>query len=241
MRRAEPSAEKIVVPIVWGLGLVGAGIASFFTLRAAGLLGELPRASGGDVLVDMFTMASTKENFVRGMLSAATQARPGLSFEARKLIAAWAAYESGWGKTKQAKMGFNVFNISKGAWTGPTMSGGDTEFTEGQAGSKVIVQQWRVYSGLPAGVNDLLNLLEKSRYVNYREAYGALLAGDPTFGTRLGVFETGADGKIVKVETRPDTAGYYTLPRSQYQSSMSKLYAEVSKIASAAGLNGLNS
>lgn len=225
---------------LWVLGFAGAGVSTYFSLRAAGIVGELPRASGGGLLVDTLTMTSTKEDFVRAIMSAAARVRPSLSQKARGLLAAWAAHESGWGKTRQAKLANNLWNISKGSWSGPTLPGGDTEYTEGSKEVKVITQEWRRYATLDAAVADLFTLLENSRYTNYREAVGALQAGDETFVTRLGVFELGPDKVTVRVETRPNTAGFYTAPRTEYQRSISKLWVEVQSIITSAGLSGLS-
>lgn len=234
------SPAGIVNAVVWVLGLGGAGVASYFSLRAAGVVGELPRADGGSFLVNTLTLTSTKEDFVRAVMSAAESARAGLSQQTKLLIAAWAALESGWGKSRQAKLANNIFNVSKGSWAGPTIPGNDTEFREGQTEAVKITQEWRQYATLTAAVADVLQLISTSRYVNYREASADLLAGNATFATRLGVLDKDpATGKTIRVDTRADTAGYYTHPRSDYQAKVNLLLREVTLIAANASLKGL--
>lgn len=231
--------KRILSSVTWVLGLAGAGVASFFTLRAAGIAGELPPRSGGDLLVDTLTMTSTKEAFVRSIMSAAARVRPQMGVASRGLLAAWAGLESNWGKTRQAKLAFNLWNVGKGSWTGPTLPGGDLEYQPGSSAAKKITQDWRQYASLDAAVADLLNLIEKSRYTNYREAFADLMAGNPTFATRLGVLDNDANGVKVRVDNRADTAGYYTEARSIYQRSVSKLWVEVQAIIAKEGLQGL--
>lgn len=231
--------KRLLNSALWVLGIAGAGVASFFTLRAAGVAGELPPRTGGDFLVDTMTLSSTKENFVRGVMSAAARVKPQMSVTSRGLLAAWAALESGWGKTRQAKLANNLWNVSKGSWTGPTLPGGDLEYKPGSAEAKKITQEWRQYATLDAAIADLLQLISNSRYANYREAYADLMAGNVLFATRLGVLEDGPDGKKVRVDARTDTGGYYTEARSVYQKKVSSLWVEVQAIILKEGLQGL--
>jgi len=230
--------ERILSTMLWVLGFGGAGVAGYFSLRAAGVVGELPRGEGGNFLVSTLTTTSTKEEFVRAVMSAAAAADASLSTETRALLAAWAAHESGWGKTKQAKLGNNIFNVSKGSWTGPTIAGGDTEYEAGSNEAKKITQQWRQYATLEAAISDLLALLKNSRYINYREAHVALLDGQQSFATRLGVFER-INGTVTRVENRPDTAGFYTQPRSEYQKGINDTRVVVKGAMASMGLAGL--
>lgn len=224
-------------------GLAGSGVLLYLGLKSNGVI-EVPRAEGASFIMDTFTLASTKENFIRGIMSAAARVDSSLSPQTRKLLAAWAAHESGWGKTKQAQKVFNLWNVSAGSsWLNagkPTMPGGDTEFTPGSAEAKRITQQWRAYGSLDMAIADLLQFLKNSSFMNYREAYTKLLAGDPNFVTTLGVFERGGDGKkVVRVDNRPSTAGYYTMPRSEYQRGTNKMLLEVEAVVASAGVAGL--
>lgn len=218
---------------LYGLGVLGSGVLVYVGLLSTGLL-ESGRAAGGGFILDTLTTTSTKGDFVRMVMSAAARVMPSLSLRSRALLAAWAAHESGWGKgTKQAKV-FNIWNLTAGgAWLSagkPVMGGNDTEFSAGSSTAKKITQQWRMYGSMDESVADLLQFLSKSGYVNYREAYAQLVAGDENFVTTLGVFERGADGVVMRVENRANTAGFYTLPRSEYQRSTSKLSTEVSAL-----------
>lgn len=224
------------------VGLAGSGVLLYLGLKSTGTI-EVERAQGASFVMDTFTLSGTKENFIRGIMSAAARVDPSLSPQTRLLLAVWAAHESGWGKTKQAQKAFNLWNVTAGSsWLNankPTMDGGDTEFSEGSKDAKRIVQKWRVYGSLDLAVQDILSFLKNSGYVNYREAYTKLLNGDPTFVTTLGVFERGATGNIVRVDTRTNSAGFYTLPRSEYQKSTNKLLAEGQAVVVSGNIAGL--
>lgn len=180
-----------------------------------------------------------KDDFTRTVMSAG--ARLSLNFvnpdAARLLLTAWGAHESGWGLTRQAERAFNLWNVSAGAsWQGKVLEGGDTEYAPGQKGAKRITQQWRVYNSVDAAMLDLLRLLSRSRFVNYREGYEKLSRGEKDFATALGVFEHEGD-TVVRVENRENTAGYYTMPRSDYQKALNACIAEVRLIAQRLQLN----
>lgn len=230
--------------LLYGLGVAASGGVLAVGLISTGVI-ETERGSGGGFIMSTFTTTGTKSDFVRAVMSAAARVDPSLSLRTRALLAAWAAHESGWGKaTNQARTAFNLWNLTAGsAWLSagkPVLVGNDTEFTVGQKGSKKIIQQWRAYRTLDESVADLLQFLSKSSYVNYREAYGQLGAGDERFVTTLGVFERGADGLVQRVENRASTAGFYTMPRSEYQRSTSKLATEVSTLIATLQLSGVN-
>jgi hypothetical protein len=226
----------------WTLGLGTVGTVGYFLLRGQGLVFDLPRAAGDDFFVNYFTSTTTKAQFVQTVMDAAGQADPTLSPTARMLIAAQGALESGWGRSPAAKQANNLFNVSAGrGWSGPTMPGPDVEYTAGSSVAKSITQQWRVYGDPAGGVADFLKLL-RAGYINYAEADLDLRAGLETYATRLGVFEFGSDGKtIVRVDNRPNTAGYYTAPRSKYQAGVSSLFREIQALAAAnANVAGLS-
>ena len=235
-----PNMDRNTRLILTGLGIAAAGGATFVGLLASGVL-ESDRATGAG-LMNAVTFTGTKVDFIRNVMEAAARVDSSLSQRTRILLAAWAAHESGWGKgTKQAQVAFNLWNVSAGsAWLNankPVMSGKDTEFSVGSILAKKITQQWRVYGSLDESIADLLKFLQNG-YLNYKEAYSALLAGDETFATSLGVFDK-TFGIVTRVDDRAGTAGFYTLPRSQYQAAISKLATEVGAIASGAGLAGL--
>lgn len=130
------------------------------------------------------------------------------------LILAHAAYESGWGKTRQAREARNHFNVSSGSsWRGPTLAGGDTEYRPGETEPRKIVQQWRVYESDAAAIYDYLRLLTARRY---RPAREALFQGDAeAFVRSLGP------------DRAPAVGGYYTLPTAEYLAGYLAVLAEV--------------
>jgi len=108
-----------------------------------------------------------------------SELRPDLSVTRRvlasRIVAAQAALESGYGRTRAFREGWNAWNVSKGSsWTGPTIPGGDTEY-DADGNVKKIRQEWRKYGSLREAVSDLFALLSWTRY---RPARDALLNGD---------------------------------------------------------------
>ena len=225
-------------------GLAGGGALIYLGLKSNGII-EPQRAEGASFIMNTFTTTGTKEDFIRGLMSAAAQADSSLTPRTRLLLAVWAAHESGWGKTKQAKTAFNMWNITAGsAWLNakkPVQAGNDTEYTPGSAEAKKIRQWWRKYGSLTESVSDMLSFLKNSGYVNYREAYQQLLRGDVNFVTTLGVFERAPDKTVYRVENRPNTAGFYTMPRSEYLASTKKLTVDGEAIVLKANIAGLMS
>jgi hypothetical protein len=129
-------------------------------------------------------------------------------------ILAHAAYESGWGRTRQAMRARNHFNISAGAsWRGPTIEGGDTEYRPGSSTPARIVQQWRVYASDREALGDYLTLLGARRY---RPAREALWVGDAESFVRL-----------LGPDRAPAVGGYYTLPTAEYLAGFVAELAEV--------------
>lgn len=181
----------------------------------------------------MGTTTKQREDFTRAVMSAAGRVTDlALKYEARQLVAAWGALESGWGQTKQALQGFNIWNLTAGSsWVGPTMDGRDTEFKPGSDDGRVIIQKWRVYASLDVALTDVMKLLSKSRFTNYREAYAMLRAGEKEFVRALGLFDRVPDGRIILVDDRTNVGSYYTLPRSEYQKSFESVLLMVENIA----------
>lgn len=234
--------QKVTDAVALVLGAAGLGAITYVTLKATAVI-PAERGEGASLIVDTFTLGSTKTDFIRGIMSAAAQVDPSLSPTSRLLLASWGALESGWGKTKQAKQGFNIWNVSASkAWLEakkPVLPGGDTEYVPGSTTAKKVSQLWRQYDSLPAAVENLLTLLKTSSFINYREAYTDLVAGNPQFATRLGVFDRDANGVVRRVDTRANTAGFYTLPRSEYQKHVSNLYRDAQVLISTADISGL--
>jgi len=222
-------------------GLVAGGVTLYAVLKANGVI-EVERGQGASLLMNTFTLPTTKTDFIRAIMSAATRANSNLSAKTRLMLAAWAAHESGWGKTKQAQKAYNLWNITAGtAWLNagkPVMDGTDTEYTPGSKDAKRITQKWRAYGSLEESVQDILSFLSNSSFSNYRQAYQQLIAGDPTFVSTLGLFDRDSAG-VVRLNQPPGTGSFYTLPKSEYQASMNKLIAEADRVVLAAGIAGL--
>lgn len=223
------------------LGVAGVGVLGYVALKATGVI-EPQRAEGADFIMDTFTLGSTKTDFIRGIMSAATRVDSNLSARTRLLLASWAALESGWGKTRQAKQAFNLWNISAGsAWLKagkPTLPGSDTEYRPGSTTAVPITQQWRAYPTLEAAVSDLLSFLKNSGFSNYRTAYQQLLAGDVNFAAALGLYERDAAG-VVRLNQPSGTGSFYTKPRSEYVSAVVKLARDAEALVMASGIAGL--
>lgn len=133
----------------------------------------------------------------------------------RLIVVAHAAYESGWGVTRQAREDFNVFNVTAGSsWTGPTSRGMDLEYNK-QGGHRKIEQKWRCYESLDAAVVDYLALLRKPRY-EATHVMESLLAGHET-----------------KFILGLSAAGYFTLPYREYFRTFNSVMNLVEKIINA--------
>ncbi len=89
---------------------------------------------------------------------------------AAKIVAAQAALESGYGRTKAFREGWNFGNVSAGSsWKGPVIGGGDLEY-DSAGNMKKIAQKWRKYDSLASAVYDFMGLLSWSRYAAARDA-----------------------------------------------------------------------
>ncbi len=133
------------------------------------------------------------------------------------LVVAHAAYESGWGATRQAQRGNNVFNLSAGrSWKGPVLAGGDLEYQPGCKKARRILQQWRCYESTAEAVRDYLQLLQLPRY---RPARERLLSADLAGFVR----QLGPDHS----RERPPVGGYFTLPADEYLAGMRPLLERV--------------
>lgn len=141
---------------------------------------------------------TTGASWTIDMWTAIARALPQLGTEARFIVLAHAAYESGFGRAKAAVRGFNVFNITAGAsWKGQSWTdvGGDTEY-DAQGNVRRITQEWRIYPNLDGALADYWQFLGRSRYLRAREA---LQRGDVTAFVR-----------------ELYAGGYFTLPPEKY-------------------------
>lgn len=165
----------------------------------------------------MIRLIDPRAAYLARLLVALDQLEAKPPAQAWPLILAHAAYESGWGRTRQAMRARNHFNISAGAsWRGPTIEGGDTEYRPGSSTPARIVQQWRVYASDREAIGDYLTLLGARRY---RPAREALWAGDAEAFVRA----LGPD----RAHESPPVGGYYTLPTAEYLTGFLAALAEV--------------
>jgi flagellar protein FlgJ len=130
----------------------------------------------------------------------------GFSAATADLVAAHAAYESGWGRGQASRGGFNHFNLTRTPQdTRPIIIGDDTEY-DAAGNVRAIKQRFRKYVSELEAVADYFEFLAMPRY---RTARAQLVAGDAGFAATLG------------------TSGYYTLPVPQYVQQFNAVLAQV--------------
>ena len=155
---------------------------------------------------------------------------PPLSVQTRALIIAHAAYESGWGIAKAARVGFNFWNLTAGSlWKGEVVMGNDTEYEAGKSAAKAIVQRFRKYGSPVGAVIDYVKFLSTPRYADGK---AKLMKGDSTFVVDIGLYKYGPDGKPMLAWqglTSPK-GGFYTLPIERYAKEFELVLAEVKNI-----------
>lgn len=182
---------------------------------------------------------AAKVSFTKDLFKSVNAARPNTSNSTAALLTAHAAYESGWGTTTPAKLGFNYWNLTAGsAWEGPVILGGDTEFNAGSAKAKPITQKFRKYSSAIVAVQNYFQFLSAPRY---RGAKFKLLRGDSSFVVDLGAFRYGPDGKTA-VPAWPSGApkgGFYTLPIERYAAEFRQCLLDVQVILATDGVVGV--
>lgn len=148
---------------------------------------------------------------------------PFLSPNARALVVAHAAMESGYGRATASGV-FNLFNLTRGAndprpsfveqnadWEylqlsgapPPSVDGSPWQQAPGGGWRRRIPQRWRAYSSIDEGLRDYWEFLGGARY---RPARDALSRAD------LGAF-------VALLAS----AGYYTLPETEYLARMEKV------------------
>jgi hypothetical protein len=98
-----------------------------------------------------------------------------LTVEAADLAIAHGAHESGWGRGLAARLGHNMWNLTRlPSDPRPVIKGGDVE-PDGHGGWRTITQRFRAYASDHEAAADYLAFLQRQRYA---PAYAALLAGD---------------------------------------------------------------
>lgn len=137
------------------------------------------------------------------MRLAVDSALPDATAAAKRLVLAHAAYESGFGTGKAARLGNNPFNITAGSvWKGPVILGPDTD-----GNGAPITQRFRSYPSLADAVRDYWSFLGGPRYSNAR---AALALGDS-----------------VAFVNRLAAAGYFELDVEKYQAGFAAALRKV--------------
>lgn len=186
----------------------------------------------------MSTTDLSHSSFVKDLMSAVKAAKPNVTPETSALVIAHAAYESGWGRAKAAREGFNYWNLTAGsAWTGPVLLGSDTEYRAGSSQARPITQKFRKYITAMQACGNYFQFLQMPRY---KDAFNKLMRGESTFVVDLGAFKFGPDGKTA-VPAWPAGApkgGFYTLPIERYCEEFRKVLLEVQQLLASNGVPG---
>lgn len=141
----------------------------------------------------------TKAEFTRKLWQATDGF--GLSVNARKLIIAQFALESGWGYARAAVKGYNYGNITAGAnWNGPITFAEDKHCIMGGAICIPIIQRFRKYDSDVEAIKDYLAFMSAGRY-------------GPSMAALKG-------GNLVEFATQLRTDGYYTASVDVYVNGM---------------------
>lgn len=190
LEAGEGTSSSWLIPL---LGLAGIGGLAYALLRE-----RKPKSMP-------IVLPSTVSGFIQTMLDAITAVTPGFSLEARELMIAHAAYESGWGKAKAFNQANNPFNLT--TVSGPFVPGGDTEYAP-DGTVKSITQKWAAFPSIADGVAGYLKFIQASRYT---DAYNRLINADPGFIESL------------------YRGGYFTLPLEQYRQNFLSVLARVQR------------
>lgn len=151
---------------------------------------------GAGATVAVYNVFKDRREFVTTLWNA-LGAFPQLSRMTKLIIIAQAAHESGWGKGKAAKEGYNYWNITAGSsWKGDVIGGGDLECDAAGQNCKPITQKFRKYRSNVNAIEEYLKFLSGGRY---KVAFDALMQGD-----------------IVAFVTQLRAAGYYTAALDSY-------------------------
>lgn len=167
-------------------------------------------AGAGALLLGDRIARSGQAGFVDAIKEAALAVAPRLNATAQQIVAAHAALESGWGASKPARLGYNVFNVTRTkSDTRPVIESGDLECDE-SGKCAPITQRFAKYNTLAEALADYFRLLSTAKYV---AALARLEVGDPT-------------GFIAELRR----GGYFTLPLDEYQRRFSGVLARVARI-----------
>lgn len=163
----------------------------------------LSRKASAGVILD-----GTPESFVRVVREALGVVAPHLSVAAQQLVVAHGAFESGWGKSRPARLGNNLFNVTRVPGDArPVIESGDQE-CDAAGVCRPITQRFAAYGSLAEGLAEYFGLLSR----RYGAALSALEAGD-----------------AVGFVTRLREGGYYTLPLADYRTRFAGVLVGVKK------------
>lgn len=147
--------------------------------------------------------------FVAELDAALRRVAGGYSRAARVMVIAQAAFESGWGRTRMYREGFNPFNVIRSsADPGQVIVSGDQE-CKPDGTCRPITQRFAKYGSLDEAVGAYLRLLGAPRY---KDALTKLERGD-------------VEGFITTLYV----GGYFTLPVQKYLASFRDMIRSVEK------------
>lgn len=131
----------------------------------------------------------------------------GLDVAGQQIVVAHAALESGWGESRPAKLGYNVFNVTRTASDSrPIIESGDLE-CDAQGVCRPITQRFAKYTSLAEALAEYFKLLSGPRYA---AALVRLRVGDSA-------------GFVTELRR----GGYFTLPLDEYLGRFSGVLASV--------------
>ncbi len=171
-----------------------------------GARGAVAAAAGGAALD---ADEAARRVFVAGVDAAVRRVTAGYPRAARVMVIALAALESGWGKSRVYREGFNPFNIIRASSDpGRVIVSGDQE-CKPDGTCRPITQRFARYTNLDEAVGAYLRLLGAPRY---KDALQKLEHGD-------------VEGFITTLYA----GGYFTLPVQKYLASFKAMIQSVEK------------
>lgn len=167
------------------------------------------RAAAPSLLASGDASEAARRAFVAELDAAIRRVAPAYGRMARVMIIAQAAFESGWGKTRMHREGFNPFNIIRASSDpGQVIVSGDQE-CKPDGTCRPITQRFAKYASLDEAVSAYLRLLAAPRY---KDALAKLEYGD-------------VEGFVTTLYA----GGYFTLPVAKYLASFREMIRSVEK------------
>lgn len=145
--------------------------------------------------------------FIAELRSVLNAIAPYLTPGAQQILIAHAALESGWGTGRPARLGYNIFNVTRPKGdAGPVIESGDHE-CDADGNCRPITQRFAKYGSYYEAIAEYFRLLSTGRYST---ALARLEAGDSV-------------GFVAKLRE----GGYYTLPVADYQARFAGVLSSV--------------